>query len=246
MTGLEPVAWPWKLFPFLQIRLLVEHAQVVGGVASTTRKWHPMIEVLSLRVKGFPFEVPSDDAAPYGCRNVAASFADRDEENQGDATSSQQGLVVGPMLRLVEECVTEPRANQRNSDSCSFPGDALPSPQDRQHDAKQGAKNDHANESNPYQFVRNQASTSKTPNSITHCCPHCGAEGLAPLIYPVGKHIDIRTGIFPISEWGSSCYRGFVSNSRFDPSATVIPRTNRQTTKKWRTSSSTTTGGNTK
>jgi hypothetical protein len=51
-----------------------------------------------------------------------------------------------------------------------------------------------------------------------------------------GKHIDTRTGIWPISEWGPSCGRGFVSNQRFarSPSEQVIQRTNRDTTRKWR------------
>jgi hypothetical protein len=48
-----------------------------------------------------------------------------------------------------------------------------------------------------------------------------------------GKHIDPSTGIWPISEWGASCYMGFVSNSRFG-SGPVIKRTNRETTRKWR------------
>jgi hypothetical protein len=48
-----------------------------------------------------------------------------------------------------------------------------------------------------------------------------------------GKHIDPATGIWPISEWGSACYQGFVSDSRFG-SARVIKRTNRETTRRWR------------
>jgi hypothetical protein len=51
---------------------------------------------------------------------------------------------------------------------------------------------------------------------------------------PVKHSIDPETGIWPIREWGNSCYRGFVSESRFDPKATVIPRTNRETSRKWR------------
>ena len=39
---------------------------------------------------------------------------------------------------------------------------------------------------------------------------------------------DPRTGIWPAPEWGSSCGRGFVSDSRFGPGQTVIKRTNRQ------------------
>jgi hypothetical protein len=52
-----------------------------------------------------------------------------------------------------------------------------------------------------------------------------------------GHHIDPKTGIWPISEWGPSCGRGFVSNARFARSASeqVIQRTNRETTRKWRT-----------
>jgi hypothetical protein len=49
-----------------------------------------------------------------------------------------------------------------------------------------------------------------------------------------GKHIDPSTGIWPISEWGGACQRGFVSDARFGPGETVIKRTNRETTKKWR------------
>jgi hypothetical protein len=48
------------------------------------------------------------------------------------------------------------------------------------------------------------------------------------------KHIDPATGIWPFSEWGSACARGFVSDSRFGPGQTVIARTNRASTKKWR------------
>jgi hypothetical protein len=50
------------------------------------------------------------------------------------------------------------------------------------------------------------------------------------------KHIDPETGIWPIREWGNSCYRGFVSNERFAgaTAAPVIKRTNRETTRKWR------------
>lgn len=48
-----------------------------------------------------------------------------------------------------------------------------------------------------------------------------------------GKHIDPATGIWPISEWGWECARGFISNARFG-SAPVIERTNRETTRKWR------------
>ena len=50
------------------------------------------------------------------------------------------------------------------------------------------------------------------------------------------KHYDLdpKTGIRKIADWGPACARGFVSNSRFSPTDTVIPRTNRQTTRKWR------------
>lgn len=48
-----------------------------------------------------------------------------------------------------------------------------------------------------------------------------------------GKHIDPKTGIWPICEWGNACYQGFVSDSRFG-SGNVIKRTNREVTKKWR------------
>jgi hypothetical protein len=48
-----------------------------------------------------------------------------------------------------------------------------------------------------------------------------------------GKHIDPKTGIWPMSEWGNRCSYGFISNSRFG-SGQVIPRTNRETTRKWR------------
>ncbi len=44
---------------------------------------------------------------------------------------------------------------------------------------------------------------------------------------------DPETGIRPISAWGSECARGFVSNARFSSTDTVIPRTNRATTRKW-------------
>lgn len=47
--------------------------------------------------------------------------------------------------------------------------------------------------------------------------------------------IDPKTGIFPISEWGPACARGFVGDSRFaTKSDQVIKRTNRVATKKWR------------
>jgi len=38
----------------------------------------------------------------------------------------------------------------------------------------------------------------------------------------------------PPCAWGAGAGRGFVSNARFDPTAQVIPRTNRNVTRKWR------------
>lgn len=50
-----------------------------------------------------------------------------------------------------------------------------------------------------------------------------------------GKHIDPDTGIWPISDWGHECGRGFVSDARFSGGRSkVIKRTNRNTTRKWR------------
>jgi hypothetical protein len=50
-----------------------------------------------------------------------------------------------------------------------------------------------------------------------------------------GKHIDEATGCWPVSEWGASCGRGFVSDARFArPGDQVIKRTNRAVTRKWR------------
>jgi hypothetical protein len=46
--------------------------------------------------------------------------------------------------------------------------------------------------------------------------------------------IDPETGIWPMSEWGSACYRGFVSDARFSSTSQVIPRTNRDVSRKWR------------
>jgi hypothetical protein len=48
-----------------------------------------------------------------------------------------------------------------------------------------------------------------------------------------GKHINPETGCWPTCEWGYSCMRGFVSDSRFGDGE-VIKRTNRLTTRKWR------------
>lgn len=52
---------------------------------------------------------------------------------------------------------------------------------------------------------------------------------------PDHPKIDPATGIKPISEWGSSCHRGFISDSRFG-SGQVIKRTNRDVTRRWRRS----------
>jgi hypothetical protein len=52
------------------------------------------------------------------------------------------------------------------------------------------------------------------------------------------KHIDPATGIWPMSEWGTNCYLGFVSDSRFG-GGQVIKRTNHTTSKRRRS----TTGG---
>jgi hypothetical protein len=49
------------------------------------------------------------------------------------------------------------------------------------------------------------------------------------------KHIDPRTGIWPMCEWGPECARGFTSDARFDRgNDRVIKRTNRSVTRKWR------------
>jgi hypothetical protein len=48
------------------------------------------------------------------------------------------------------------------------------------------------------------------------------------------KHIDPRTGIWPMSEWGWECARGFVSDARFDRGEDrVIKRASRETSRKW-------------
>jgi hypothetical protein len=48
-----------------------------------------------------------------------------------------------------------------------------------------------------------------------------------------GKHIDVKTGCWPISEWGNECARGWVSDTRFSRGAdVVIKRTNRDQTRK--------------
>jgi hypothetical protein len=46
--------------------------------------------------------------------------------------------------------------------------------------------------------------------------------------------INPETHIWPIGEWGGTCGIGFVSNAQFGPNQPVIPRTNRETTRKWR------------
>ena len=54
---------------------------------------------------------------------------------------------------------------------------------------------------------------------------------------PLGKDgINPETGIAFIEDWGPHCQRGFVSSERFASSSTeaVIPRTNRNTSRKWR------------
>jgi hypothetical protein len=45
---------------------------------------------------------------------------------------------------------------------------------------------------------------------------------------------DPRTGIRPIAEWGPSCGRGFVSDSRFGANQPAIRRTNRANKRAWR------------
>jgi len=74
---------------------------------------------------------------------------------------------------------------------------------------------------------------------VTWClsCAHTGSrrcEGMPVNPNAPGKHIDPRTGIAPICEWGNECARGFVSDARFArPGDRVIERTNRATTRKW-------------
>lgn len=65
-------------------------------------------------------------------------------------------------------------------------------------------------------------------------CSTCAALPLHPH-FP-GKHLDPATGCAPLHEWGSECFRGFVSDQRFDRSARVIKRTSRVTTRKLRAS----------
>jgi hypothetical protein len=49
-----------------------------------------------------------------------------------------------------------------------------------------------------------------------------------------GKHINPETGIWPTSEWGAECQRGFSRNARFGGNR-VIAGTNRAVSRKWRT-----------
>lgn len=50
-----------------------------------------------------------------------------------------------------------------------------------------------------------------------------------------GKHIDPSTGIWPMSEWGYECQRGFVRHEMFSRGADrVIAGTNRASQRKWR------------
>lgn len=51
---------------------------------------------------------------------------------------------------------------------------------------------------------------------------------------PDPKPRDPSTGIYFIKDWGGHCGRGFVSNSRFSSVDPVIKRTNRSTSRKWR------------
>lgn len=55
---------------------------------------------------------------------------------------------------------------------------------------------------------------------------------------PLRSHtIDPATGIWPMSEWGTECGRGFVSDMRFSGGKDrVIKRTNRSMTRKFRKS----------
>jgi hypothetical protein len=66
-------------------------------------------------------------------------------------------------------------------------------------------------------------------------CPCCGCADLAPLVWPPGKHIDLCTGIFPVSEWGPECTRGFVRDERFARAGDrVIKPTSRDVVRSWR------------
>lgn len=61
-------------------------------------------------------------------------------------------------------------------------------------------------------------------------CPSCGKSrqfAWAPYPADIGEP-KARAG------WGGACQRGFVSDERFGPGQTVIPRTNREVTRKWR------------
>lgn len=72
-------------------------------------------------------------------------------------------------------------------------------------------------------------------------CPTCSRsipDGLLACAVCATEHrehsIDPETGIWPIREWGAACGRGFVSAARFGANSQVIPRTNRNTSRKWR------------
>jgi hypothetical protein len=70
-------------------------------------------------------------------------------------------------------------------------------------------------------------------------CPCCGREGIAPTLQP-GRHIDLETGIAPVSEWGPECARGWVSDIRFAGRTTSLV-IKRKTHKKARTRNGTAT-----
>jgi hypothetical protein len=60
--------------------------------------------------------------------------------------------------------------------------------------------------------------------------------GFVPWPLPRERERAKRNTLDP-STWGPECARGFVSDARFGPSDRVIPRTNRDVTRKWRRSS---------
>lgn len=57
-----------------------------------------------------------------------------------------------------------------------------------------------------------------------------------PAAEPVkSKTVEAETHIAHVSEWGSACARGFVSDSRFPSGGgEVIKRTSRDTSRRWR------------
>jgi hypothetical protein len=57
-------------------------------------------------------------------------------------------------------------------------------------------------------------------------CKECLA--LPPHPHVPGKHIDPRTGIFPIHEWGGECGRGFGDHVFPRPRVRAQSRTNNQ------------------